>query len=309
MLPRRSNQIYHDVLVAINPGRPCGHQGPTRDPIRTSPSTSWIRPARARASGGPRSPLPQTAADAPPRHARPAAVGREPGRRPLQPLRVGPTETDRPAGVTTPRRDVTGLYISRWLSVRSAQHNLHFARREEKKKREKENVPGDPVQREPGLAGGEPAGDDGAAAAAAAWRGGGGEEGGGGVTGGGGGSERVLPEPRREAAAAGARGQPGGARGRRRGRARRGGRRRRRRRAAGGVRRREAPRRARPAHGRAHLRRARAHSEGGRCTLALNQQRSSDQAVFLFFFFFLLLGSNHLMLLASFFFMALIMVL
>ncbi|BAS95348.1 Os05g0563900, partial [Oryza sativa Japonica Group] len=33
-------------------------------------------------------------------------------------------------------------------------------------------------------------------------------------------------------------------------------------------------------------RRARAHSEGGRCTLALNQQRSSDQAVFLFFFFF-----------------------
>jgi hypothetical protein len=84
-----------------------------------------------------------------------------------------------------------------------------------------------------------------------------------------GGPARVLPQPRREAPAAGARRQPRRARGRRRGGPRGGPRRRRR--APGGVRRRKAPRRARPAHGRAHLRQPRAHTQGGRRALALRR--------------------------------------
>lgn len=307
MLPRRSNQIYHDVLVAINPGRPCGHQGPTRDPIRTSPSTSWIRRARARASGGPAAlPKPRLT----PRHVTPDPPRLGANRVAVlsslcawDPPKPTGRLASRPPAVTSP------AYIYRGGS-RCALPSTICISHAEKRKKGRRKCTRRSVQREPGLAGGEPAGDGGgaAAAAAAAWRGGGGEEGGGGArwwwwVG------AVLPEPRREAAAAGARGQPGGARGRRRGRARRGGRRRRRRRAAGGVRRREAPRRARPAHGRAHLRRARAHSEGGRCTLALNQQRSSDQAVFLFFFFLSPIRFKSSDAFSFFFFMALIMVL
>jgi hypothetical protein len=144
--------------------------------------------------------------------------------------------------------------------------------------RDKKNVPGHPVQRQPAVAtarrrgAGEAPGGSGAGGCEreAAERRGGGAAGGGGVPRARGGPARVLPQSRREAPAAGARRQPRRARGRRRGGPRGGPRRRRR--APGGVRRWKAPRRPRPPHGRAHLRRPRAHTQGRRRALALSDE-------------------------------------